>query len=156
MKYIGGIIMIFCLSTSCKTKEVMSPNEYEGSKLVLSHGGGFTGAFTTFCLLDNGQLFKSENKIEATNPMNGLDRETVDQIFSNYKTLGLDEAKMESYGNLNYSVKMIAKDGSEHKLAWAKGQEGTEKFQLFYRNIMNFIQLNNSDNRENDSNKANK
>jgi len=145
MKYASVLILSFCLiAISCKTKEVVSPDDYEGDKLILTHGGGFAGTYKTFCLLDNGQLFKSSKQFEATNPTKNLDKEITDQIFSNYKMLGLDVAENEAYGNLNYSITMISKDGSKHKLIWDKGQEGTEKFQLFYRNIMNQIRLTNT------------
>ena len=46
---------------------------------------------------------------------------------------------MIAYNNLNYSVTMIDSKGVEHKLNWGKGQEGAEKLQLFYNNIMNHI-----------------
>ena len=145
MKYPGVLILIVCLITlSCKTKEVVSPDAYAGNKLILSHGGGFAGTYKTYCLLDNGQLFKSTKQFEAINPAKSLEREVVDQIFLNYKTLGLDVAENQAYGNLNYSITMISKDGGKHKLIWDKGQEGTEKFQLFYRSIMNQIRLYNT------------
>jgi len=155
MKYISAITLLVCLiAFSCKTKEVATPNDYEGQRLILTHGGGFAGTYKTYCLLDNGQLFKSKKQFEATNPVKGLDRKTVDQIFSNYEILGLADANNKAYGNLNYSIRMISKDGEEHKLTWDKGQEGSEKLQLFYRNIMNQIRIANSDEKEGDKSNA--
>lgn len=149
MKYFGVVFLLTCLLvSSCKSKEVLSPEEFEGSQLILSHGGGFAGTFKTYKLLENGQLFKSTNKMGNSALAKSLGSETTEQIFSNYKVLGLDKEKIESYGNLNYSI-IYKKDGKEHKLVWEKGQKGTEKLQLFYRNIMNQIKLNNKDSDEN-------
>lgn len=143
MKYAGFFLLFFLLSLfSCKTNGVVSPNEHKGNQLWLSHGGGFAGTYKTYCLLDNGQLFKGTKQMDPVNPVKGLKKETVTQIFSNYKILGLQNEKIESYGNLNYSITMINKDGERHKLIWEKGQGGTENLQLFYRNIMNQIRLN--------------
>jgi len=128
---------------SCKTKKVVSPNEYDGNQLILNHGGGFAGTYKCYYLLDNGQLFKRSNEFEEAVPVKSLKNDVVDQIFSNYETLGIDNEKMETYGNLNYSISMISKDGKEHKLNWEKNQKGAEKLQLFYKNIMNHIRLNN-------------
>lgn len=147
MKCASVIILLICLvANSCKTKDVVSPDEYEGNKLILSHGGGFAGKYKTYCLLDNGQLFKSAKQFEANDPVVGLKKEAVNQIFSNYETLGLGNVKMQSYGNLNYSITMVSENGDEHKLIWEKGQIGTENLQLYYRNIMNQIRLRNKDN----------
>ena len=149
MKYAGFLIIFSCLiNFSCKTKEVVSPNEYEGNRLILSHGGGFAGTYKTYCLLDNGQLFKGDKQYEATASVKGLKKETVNQIFSNYDILGLGKEEVDSYGNLNYSITMINETGEQHKLNWEKGQKGSEKLQLFYRNIMNQIRLRNKENKD--------
>lgn len=154
MKYFGCIFLLTCLVfSSCKTQEVLSPDEFEGSQLTLSHGGGFAGTYKTYKLLENGQLFKSTDKMGTTAPTKSLSSEAAKQIFSNYKVLGLDKEKMESYGNLNYSI--IFKEGEkEHKLVWERGQKGTEKLQLFYRNIMNQIKINNKDENEDSKSEA--
>ena len=128
---------------SCKTSEVASPNEFIGSQLVLTHGGGFAGTYTSYTLLDNGQLFKSSKKLDSISAVKGLEQQTTDQIFSNYTVLGFKGQKMESYGNLNYSITMIDKEGAEHKLIWERGQEGAEQMQLFYDNVMNQIRMMN-------------
>ena len=143
MKNSGVLILCLCMVTfSCKTNEVMSPEDFEGSRLILSHGGGFAGTYKTYCLLENGQLFKYSNDLKAKSSVRGLEKETTEQIFSNYVVLGLGNEKVQSYGNLNYSITMINEKGEEHKLIWGKDQKGAEKLQLFYNNIMSQIRLN--------------
>ena len=143
MKFAGVLVLCLCLITfSCKTNEVIAPEDFEGSRLILSHGGGFAGTYTIYCLLENGQLFKNSKDFEARNPVRGLEKTTTEQIFSNYEVLGLGKEKVQSYGNLNYSITMINEKGEEHKLIWGKDQKGAEKLQLFYNNIMNQIRRN--------------
>jgi len=137
------ILSLICLMLhACKTKDVVDPDAYEGPKLILSHGGGFTGKYKTYCLLDNGQVFVGDEQHIAATPTKKLDKDIAKQIFSNYETLGLGNMQVESYGNLNYSVIMINEDGAEHKLIWGDRQEGTSQLQVFYDNIMNIIKQN--------------
>lgn len=146
MKFTAIILSICCLLIiSCKSNEVLSPKEFEGNQLWLTHGGGFAGTYKTYCLLENGQLFKSNKQFEASNPVKGLGKKVTNQIFSNYETLGLGQERMESYDNLNYSIIMVGKDGEKHKLIWGSNQKGSEKMQLFYNNVMNQIRLNTKD-----------
>ena len=140
MKYASFLVFSLCIiAFSCRTKDVLSPEQHNGSRLILKHGGGFTGAYTTYHLLDNGQLFKASNEFEGTYALNKMDRNKADQIFSNYEILGMRDKIMESYGNLSYSVTMIDGKGEEHILMWGKGQQGSESLQLFYDNIMGQI-----------------
>lgn len=146
MKYFAMLIVMSCMMMgSCKTNEVASPSEFEGARLILSHGGGFAGTYKTYCLLENGQLFKGSEQNIANQVTHALDKKVATQIFSNYEVLGLGQQKIESYDNLNYSIKMINKQGEEHYMIWGKGQKGAETAQLFYNNIMNQIRMNNSD-----------
>lgn len=131
-------LLIVSLSTSCGTSKVVDPMMHEGRQVTLSHGGGFAGTYTTYTLLDNGQLFKVT--ADAHEEQAPLSKDVTDQIFSNYEVLGLGEDKVESYGNLNYSITMKSGKG-EHKLIWEKGQADSDKLQLFYRNVMNNIKM---------------
>ena len=136
MKFLGVLFLCLCLMTfSCKTNEVIAPEDFKGSRLILSHGGGFAGTYKTYCLLENGQLFKSSKNFEAMNLVRGFEKGVTKQIFSNYEVLGFGKEKVESYGNLNYSITMINEKGEKHKLIWEKDQKGADNLQLFYNNI---------------------
>ena len=134
-------ILIF----SCGTKKVVAPGEFEGKRILFSHGGGFAGTYKSYCLLENGQLFKGSKQYEADQTVKDLDKDIATQIFSNYEVLGFGSKKVESYDNLNYMIVMVQADGKEHKLIWGRGQEGSEIYQLFYDNFMKQVRLNNSD-----------
>ena len=143
MKYTMIFTMLSLIFCSCGSKKVVSPDAAEGKQLILSHGGGFTGNYNTYFLLENGQLFKSTETQGVNTSVNALSKDVTDQIFANYDALGLADAKVKNYGNLLYSITM--KEGEKsHKISWEKGDNGSEKLQLFYRNVMNQIALNNA------------
>ena len=135
-------LVISVMTIACKSNKVESPSEAVGKKLVLSHGGGFTGKYNSYTLLENGQLFKASNTKGVVNKQKDLPKDIVDQIFSNYDVLGLADIKIETYGNLLYTVQMMD-GGNKNKISWEKGDKGSETLQLFFRNVMNQIKLNN-------------
>lgn len=130
------------LISSCGSNKVLSPDESAGAQLVLSHGGGFTGKYNTYYLLENGQLWKAGETIGVSDEVKSLSKDVATQIFSNYEILGLADVQVETYGNLLYSITM-KKDGESHKISWEKGDAGSESLQLFYGNVMNQIKINN-------------
>jgi len=142
MKYTLIFSLLTFLVCSCGSKKVVSPDASEGKQLILSHGGGFTGKYNTYYLLENGQLFKNSGTEGVNNEVKSLAKNATTQIFSNYNTLGLKDMKVTTYGNLLYTITM--RDGDEtHKISWEKGDKGSDILQLFYRNVMNQISLNN-------------
>lgn len=143
MKYTLIFSIITFLICSCGSKKVVSPDEAVGKQLILSHGGGFTGKYNTYFLLENGQLFKNSGTAGVNNSVKSLSNDVVTQIFSNYTLLGLDKVEVETYGNLLYSITMKEGDKS-HRVSWEKGDKGSDVLQLFYRNVMNQISVNNS------------
>ena len=138
-------VVVTLLTVACKTNKVDSPEGAIGKKLVLSHGGGFTGKYNSYTLLENGQLFKASETKGVLNQQKDLADDVVDQIFSNYEVLGLAEMEVETYGNLLYTIQMIDGDNT-NKISWEKGDKGSETLQLFFRNVMNQIKLNNDPN----------
>ncbi|MDF1695577.1 MAG: hypothetical protein P1U56_07080 [Saprospiraceae bacterium] len=150
MKYSNFFIFILLMVCvlSCKTSEVTSPSEYIGQRLNMKHGGGFAGTYTSYHLLDNGQLFKASKSLDSIFGVKRMDKKIAKQIFSNYDVLGLKDQKMETYGNLTYYIEHVDKEGMKHKLTWEKGQEGAEQMQMFYDNVMSHIRKNHEVNKE--------
>ncbi|MEE9438663.1 MAG: hypothetical protein V3V14_06650 [Saprospiraceae bacterium] len=136
--------LFILLSTSCGSKKVIDPTESDEPQIILSHGGGFTGEVKTFYLLENGQLFKSDDIAGTICSQKELKTNFSKQIFSNYKTLGINKMSRDTPGNMVYSITMKDKNG-EHKIEWGRGQEGTEMLQVFYSNVMNMIRISNED-----------
>jgi len=129
---------------ACKSNKVESPQDSKGKTLILTHGGGFTGKFSTYYLLENGQLWKGSKTEGIKDKQKSLPQDVADQIFSNYDVLKIADMEVVTYGNLLYTITM--EDGNNtNKVSWEKGDEGSEILQLFFRNVMNQIKMNNDD-----------
>lgn len=145
MNKILFILALSVLAISCKSSKIDSLKNEAGKKLILSHGGGFTGNYNTYQLLENGELFKSTKTQGVMTKQKSLPQDIADQIFSNYETLGLADMKVQTYGNLLYSV-ILQEGENKNKVSWEKGDKGSETLQLFFRNVMNQIKMNNDKN----------
>ncbi len=129
---------------ACKSNKVDSPQESNGKTLILTHGGGFTGKFSTYYLLENGQLWKGSKTEGIKDKQKSLPEKIASQIFSNYDVLNIEDMEVVTYGNLLYTITM--EDGDiTNKVSWEKGDEGSETLQLFFRNVMNQIKMNNDE-----------
>ncbi len=53
--FLLSLILFF----GCQSTKTI-PADYEGQRITFGAGGGFTGAVTTYCLLENGRLYKKE------------------------------------------------------------------------------------------------
>ena len=114
------LLFVFALlffAFACKSNKVESPQESTDKKLTLSHAGGFMGKYNTYCLLENGQLFKASETQGVMDKQKSLSQNIANQIFSNYDILGLADIKVQTYGNLLYSVKMEDGD-NENTISW--------------------------------------
>ncbi len=136
-------LIVVVLFFSCKTNKVFDPEEYQGKKIILTHGGGFTGATKTYILLDNGQVFKKNNGLlkSANDPdpqKLTIDKKVVKQMFVNIDNLGLKKINKNEPGNLTYSITIKDSDGT-HMIQWGKGQKDTEMLQMYYSNVMRII-----------------
>lgn len=73
------LILLF----GCQSTKTI-PADYEGERLVFGIGGGFTGGVTTYCLLENGYVYKktgvpgkNENPYKKVERWNKADRTAV-------------------------------------------------------------------------------
>lgn len=71
------------LITSCKSSEkVVAISDYKKNMLVVSTGGGFTGAEAIFTILENGQVFSASGFTpEKVTALGQLNTKTVKSLF---------------------------------------------------------------------------
>lgn len=142
MKRILILLLAIFTYAGCGSKKAITPSDGQGKQLTLKHGGGFTGKYVTYILLENGQLFKGSETEGVNVSMKDMDKNITKQIFSNYDAMSLGDVENVTYGNLLYSITL--KEGEDkHVVSWEKGQDNTDQLQLFYRNVMNQIKRNN-------------
>jgi len=123
--------LIISLQFSCKTKQVMSPDNYEGAKLTFGTSGGFAMLTSENYILESGELFYYESRGGNTLNYGKIDKGVVTQIFDNYTTLGFDKLNINDPGNLSYYIKMT--EGDEEKIIkWGGMNEETPEILLQY------------------------
>lgn len=129
------------LSVSCQHK-VYSPLSYEGEMLEWGTGGGFTGAVSMWCLLDNGRIYKSDDNGKTYEEINKISRSMADQFFNNYETLNLDNLSLNEPGNKYYFLTM-KKKSKVHKLTWGYKELENKVPSILHKNLMNAVKTEN-------------
>jgi hypothetical protein len=119
--------------------KIRYPANYKKAILFFGQGGGFTGAVTTYALLDNGRVFK---KNTLTQPefiyMGKLTKSDTRQLFNNYTFLGLDTVQTGEPGNIYHFVEYQLKK-TRHKLTWGGPTPAPANLTLFYTLLNHYL-----------------
>jgi len=139
MSRVALFLIISTLFIQCKTKDYMTPYEYEGRTISFGSGGGFTGKVLGYTLMDNGQIFQGTNLEGNVTALKKISKEKVTQCFNNYDRLGLAKLKIDSPGNMYQYVTM--KDGdTTNKLTWGSMDANESKeLRVFHANLMSLV-----------------
>ncbi len=143
MKYYSASLLIVCslLLFSCKSTKY-TPATFEGPQLVFGSGGGFTGAVTTYCLLENGQLFtkngvpgKNETDYESVKKVS---KKVAKSLFAQANASGLLNAKKSQPGNMYCFVKMLSGD-TTGSVAWDQAKPLDDPVVQLYDQLMKTV-----------------
>jgi len=116
--------LILSLGYSCKTKQVVSPQSYEGAKITFGTEGGFAMVTSENYILESGEYFHFESRRGTTLSYGKIEKKVVKQLFNNFTALGLDQLTINDPGNFTYFIKM--KEGDEEKIIkWGGMNEET-------------------------------
>ncbi len=97
------LLSLLCI-ISCKTQKE-SLDTYEGMILEFGNSGGFTGAIDCYRMMENGQLFKSNDGKNFTE-ITSMDKKVAEQMFENFETLGFNEMRINDPGNMTFYVSL--------------------------------------------------
>ncbi len=125
--------ILFCLS--CSKNANIQGFDHNKNHLEFGNGGGFTGAFSSIFLLENGDVFRKSTSDTTYIKVGKIEPNKAKQLFSNYKTLGLDQMQLNEPGNRYYFITSVDK-GEKHKLQWGKNELKNNSPTLLYK-IMN-------------------
>lgn len=123
---------------SCNHK-IYSPLTYDGRMLEWGTGGGFTGGVKSYCLLDNGHYFKSEDNGQTYTEAGKIKKSTAAQFFANYDNLRLSDMQLNEPGNRYYFLTSKQNKG-QHKLLWGQNELANKVPAILHKNLMNAIQ----------------
>lgn len=136
-----SLTLLVFLLFSCKTKQY-TLQEYTGPQITFGNGGGFTGLYTHYILLENGQLFKKKGKEEDYTAIEAVRKKEAKQIFKDYQELNLAKVELNEPGNMTYYVEYKNEEG-RHTMTWGGTNEmPSDEVKSFYRALNNLISVN--------------
>ncbi len=122
---------------SCKSME-QSFDDYKGKIITIGYGGGFTGEYKEYSLLENGDMFLYNTISKKRKYLGKVEKNVVDQMFENSKMLNLPKVKFNKPGNMNkYIVFRINK--VENKILWSNDKDINNDLSTFYKVFLNNV-----------------
>jgi len=135
-KYFISFSFIVLLISCSSTKH--SFEDYGGVLISIGFGGGFSGEYKEYSLLETGEVYINNNLTNKKDYVGKIDKNFTAQIFESSKILKLDKFKLSNPGNMNRYI--IYKDKqTENKILWSFGQNSNNNLNVFYQNLMNSI-----------------
>lgn len=108
-------LVLILLILSCNSTKYTAEN-LPDTQLIFGQGGGFTGAVTSYCLLENGQLFKKSDK-KTFESWKKVKKKKAKEIFKNCYANRLDTIEHSIPGNMYFFIQ-YRKDSIDNKILW--------------------------------------
>jgi hypothetical protein len=111
------LILIIFTFFSCKST-LLPPDQYKQEQLIFGSGGGFSGAYNEYMLLDDGRLYERGKDKTSLNQLKVVSSKITTQVFQNIRTFGLDKYKHNEPQNLYYFLEFKTPKDS-NKIVWS-------------------------------------
>lgn len=131
------ILASILLLISCRSKQ-QSYDDFKGKIITIGKGGGISGAYDEFSVLENGQLFHFNTLTKERVNYGKLENNITDQIFHNYDLLKIGEKNVNLPGNMNYFVQ-FSENGNVTRSLWSDMDSADTQLVLFYKFVSNYI-----------------
>ena len=139
------VLLLFSSTTiffGCSKKYL--PHNYPKESITFGSGGGFTGAYTNYILLSNGQLFKQttlDNQLMEAKKR--ISNNETRQFFKNYKTLNIGEMNYQNPGNMTSFIE-YQQAQTKRRVAWSTANSDIPKnAKLFYSLLNTLVKKSN-------------
>ena len=124
------IMSLLLLLYSCTRKVTYTIDNLPAERIVFGQGGGFTGAYVDFIILENGQVFKQNSLTKAMSELDPIKRKRAKALFERVKTATATPIKEP--GNMTYSLRYQTTD-TEQAVTWGSASyEISENIQSLY------------------------
>jgi hypothetical protein len=132
-----GLVLVLW---QCKRNTYSSTN-FPADRLAFGSGGGFAGTFTTYNLLPNGQLFRTDGIAGDTVPVAAAKRHTTKKLFTRFEELKLADLDFDFPGNRYFFISRFTAEGS-HKITWGDPEQPVpEAVQNLYHELKALVPL---------------
>lgn len=102
---------------SCKPKDYLMDN-LPNRQITFGEGGGFTGKYTTWMLLDSGQVFQKSGIGAEYAEIGKLKYAQAKKFYKRADAVSVDMMKQNKAGNYNYEL-ILQRDSVDYKAGWA-------------------------------------
>ena len=130
-----GVLLIFLLF-SCNKK--LAADKMPTTRIEFGHGGGFTGAVTTYFLLDNGRIYEDTTNNKAYLRINSIGKDEAAMLFAECDKLST--LRTDAPGNMYYFVTI--KKGEQLPKRWIFGDPATatpQELEALYKRLIGYI-----------------
>ncbi len=122
---------------SCKSME-QSFDDYKGKIITIGFGGGFTGEYKEYSLLENGDMFLYNTTSKKRTYLGKVEKNVAEQMFENSKMLNLPKYRLNKPGNMNKYIKFRINQ-VENKILWSKSEDINSDLNTFYKVFLNNV-----------------
>lgn len=117
-------LLLIIILAGCSSAK-MNPLESKKDSIVFGSGGGFSGIENSTMILENGAIFELQNMRTKYQLKKKINKQDVQQLFSTFTLLGLDDMELNSPGN-SYNYIEFHIQGDTKRLVWNSNAAPTE------------------------------
>lgn len=129
--------LLFHIVLSCRTQHT-SPLNYKGKMIVVGNGGGFTGAVSSYYLLDNGAVYRTGRTDTSFIEVGKMEINEIANVFQNYTSLKIDAMELNEPGNRYYFIEKQEGD-QKHKVQWGYKELSDKSLATYHAVLMSKI-----------------
>jgi hypothetical protein len=133
---LGTFFLILSLGSSCSKK--MAADKMPANRIEFGHGGGFTGAVTTYVLLNNGRMYQELMERNEYNKLRRISKDEATTLFEECEKLRT--LKTDSPGNMYYFVTI--KDSVQIPRRWIFGDPSVAppaELEALYKRLVGLV-----------------
>ncbi|HKK76074.1 MAG TPA: hypothetical protein VJ953_13430 [Saprospiraceae bacterium] len=133
---LGGCCLL--LLANCQRNRY-TPTETSEEFIRFGSGGGFTGARTTFTLMDNGQLFRHESLTDSTSLLPRVKRKVYKEIFNTLHQVDTTLLGAQQPGNRYYFLDWVRPEQSIETTWGSTDYKVPSEVQSTYQGLMKLV-----------------
>jgi hypothetical protein len=144
MRILTLMLVVSLGFTQCTTK-TYTLDQLPQQFIEIGNYGGFTGASTSYYLLQNGQRFYSRGIAVASSSASGKELEpTKSKAFKaklkELKRLGFSDIDFNEKGNMTHFVRLKTKK-KNHTISWGDPKKAPQEVVAFYTTFLKDMQI---------------
>ena len=114
-------LVVFSLIFSCCSKKFTS-TEIPEEKITFGSGGGFTGYYSEYVLLKNGQLFQKKQPTNEMIELESISKRKAKSLFEKCDSLKLSTMDFKEPDNYSHYIQVTTTEHT-NRVTWGKKED---------------------------------